>query len=708
MAIHRRPTRVQAPAQPNTYQQADAIVATITDVAIGDRPVLSLTVVDEQGIAITGLQSSNLRFTIAKLLPGDNGSASAWQSYINRTKRPAITPENPSAIQATSESGGKLTDHGNGTYTYTFVTDIRSVTQPVSVPYEPLRTHRVAIQFSGGPVANPIFDWVPETGVTTNLSRRDIVATESCNSCHDPLALHGGGRIEVKYCVTCHNPGTVEPNSGTEMDFTVLIHKIHRGSGLPSVQAGGEYVVYGFGDSRHDYSHVKFPQDITNCTKCHAGTSTAGTASIAPATLITNQGDNWAQVPTMAACGSCHDDVGFEQHFGGQADDSGCQSCHSVTGAAGSIEHSHQNSILTAMTEFRVDILSVTNAAPGEKPGITFSVTNPKDKTAYNIFSDPKWSGARLVAGMAFSSSDFTNTGNGEVQPVYSQTNLLTASVANGDGTYSAILATPVPDGTKAPGRAATGSGMVTIEARARKDIGEDGRTNIQNIPVTQPHRFFSIDEPNGVVRPRRQVVSIDKCNNCHAVKSNHGGNRTNNPIACAGCHNPRNTDRSVRAIAVTPPSDGKQEESLDFKVMIHGIHASGYRQKPLQVVGFRGLSTHVFDDKEVQYPGKISNCSTCHIGNTYQLPLATSVLATTIDSGNNLSDPADDKMITPAAAVCSSCHDTSLARAHMEQNGGDFTATRSSIAAGVSTETCSVCHGPDRQASVLSVHRLE
>lgn len=141
---------------------------------------------------------------------------------------------------------------------------------------------------------------------------------------------------------------------------------------------------------------------------------------------------------------------------------------------------------------------------------------------------------------------------------------------------------------------------------------------------------------------------------------------------------------------------------------MIHGVHASGFRENPLQVVGFGGFNTHVFDENEVHFPGRLSNCRTCHEEGTWRLPLADSVLATTIDTGLDILDPGDDLMITPMASVCSSCHDTNLAKGHMEQNGADFTATAASIASGASTEACAICHGEGRTADIDVMHDLD
>ena len=669
------PTALAPPEQPNYYAESLSAIAVITNVTIASAPVVDFTLVDEDGIALTGLTSGNVRLHIAKLIPASNGDSSYWQSYINRSKTPNVNPENAPAIQATSERGGSLVDHGDGTYTYTFVNDIANITAPMAVAYEPDLTHRVGMQFSGGPPLNPTFDWVPASGATSGIETREVVAIETCNTCHNPLRMHGGGRFDTKLCVMCHNPGTTEPNSLESVDFSVMVHRIHRGADLPSVEAGGEFVIYGYRDSRHDYSEVIFPQDVNNCAKCHTGSATSDAAVVAP--VVTNHGDNWVEVPTMEACGSCHDDVDFTTHEGGQADNSGCQSCHNVSGIAGSVADVHRNKALEASSQYAIAVSSITNTAPGEFPVITFSVINPENNDApYDILADPVWTSGRLRAALSWSTDDFTNTGASEDgKPFYARTDALINSVDNGDGTYTLTSEVAIPDGSAAPFRRASGSGMLTFEGRANT---ADGRVLLFNDPT-----YFSIDEASGQATARRQVVSVENCNQCHAQLNYHGGTRTNPEAQCQACHTPR--------IATD------EGEPIDFKRMIHGIHGAGFREEALIIRG------DPFDTSVVHFPGEISDCHTCHVNDSFTVPLANNVLASTWDMGSDLADPSDDVMITRTAAVCSSCHDSSVAQSHMTQNGGDFEATEASSA--VDTETCEICHGPGRIADVQSVH---
>jgi len=202
------------------------------------------------------------------------------------------------------------------------------------VDYDPGLTHRVAAFIGGFEVdafnrtvaANAWYDFVPD-GSPLRVTR-DIVTVESCNNCHERLAMHGGSRVETHLCVTCHNPGTLDANSGRSNDFKQMVHKIHRGATLPSVATAN--IPYFLRNSDgFDWSGVKFPQavheggagsfGIDNCLKCHMGAdSKAAVLKLAQndaavvdrlkLAKVTRDGDLWRQ-RSVEACSSCHDDV---------------------------------------------------------------------------------------------------------------------------------------------------------------------------------------------------------------------------------------------------------------------------------------------------------------------------------------------------------------------------------------------------------------
>jgi OmcA/MtrC family decaheme c-type cytochrome len=563
----------------------------------------------------------------------------------------------------------------------------------------------VAIQFDNAKVAlNPTYDFQPATGAVDQIVRGQVAATASCNQCHGALALHGGGRIEVDYCVTCHNPGSSDANSGNSVAFSEMIHKIHRGADLPSVRAGGSYGIYGFNDSLQDYSAIRYPQDIRHCTECHAGSGTEDGRSVA-----TSQGDNWSEFPTRRACGACHDDVDFGAHFGGQPDDSDCRSCHSLGGAAGSVAAVHAIPTEVAARQFAYEIVDISATAAGASPIVDFRIVDPTNGNApYDIKTHPAFTqgggASRLAVTLAWSTTDYTNTRPGATSASTVSINALTQSIALDNNVFRVVSTVPIPDGLLAPFVAATGSGAATLEGHPALDVDSDA-PGVETIPVRNAVRYFSIDEPTGVAVPRRQVVEIARCNVCHAQLALHGDNRTDNIDGCVTCHNPRNTDRGVRDIAVTVPSDGKQEESLDFKTMIHGIHAAAERQSPLQIVGFGGFTTHVYDSTTVHYPGRLADCATCHTGDSFALPLNVGVLGTTTDTGSDRNDPTDDEVSSPMSAVCASCHDNAAAKGHMVSNGGDFATTQAFLDSGVTAEGCVTCHGSGAVVDVAVAH---
>ena len=702
------------PTQPtpiSPYAEAEVLLAAITNVTLddNDQAVVEFQLTDGNGTAIIDLEVDNIRFVISKLQSSALGNLTGtWQSYVNRIEEAgSVGPGTEDRLQATYERNEDgFTNNGDGTYRYHYITSLTDLdqgildqadTEGLDLSYEPDRTHRVAIQFDDAPgKANPNYDWVPATGSTTGIFSMDIAATDNCNRCHDPLAIHGGGRIEVKYCVTCHNAGSTDANSTNTVDMKVMIHKIHAGANLPSVQDGGEYAIWGFRDSKHDYSNLHYPQDIRNCVNCHVGTGTVGDREDL---VLTSQGDNWSEVASAAACGSCHDDqLGPDDHIGSKEDDSGCASCHSEGGRAGSIADSHRILTAEAGERFAAEILMITNTAPGEFPQVQYKIVDPtNDDTPYDLQNDPVWtatdSGAsRLAIDLAWDTVDYTNTGNGQDEASAVSLDALQGT-PNGDGSYTVESELAIPDGSLHPGIAATGSGVATVEGHPAVNFGSEEEPDVQRISFTNTHEFFSIDEADGQPNDRRDVADLEGCLTCHSQLSLHGNNRTDDLQVCVACHNPRNTDRQVREVAASPPTDGKDEESIDFKTMVHGIHAAGMRENALQVVGFRGFTTYVYDEEAVHYPGNLANCTTCHTEEGFQLPLAPGVLGTTVDTGEDHTSPVDDLVTTPITAVCSSCHDGGESASHMTSNGGNFSTTQAAIDSGEVFEDCNSCH---------------
>ena len=175
---------------------------------------------------------------IAAYIPKDQ------QQYVDYITRSATGAVSGTVKQAAAESNGVFTPAGDG-YRYVFSTHAPS-------GFDQTATHTIGIYASrdftefdlGTNYASTTFNFVPDGSAVTQV--RDVIRTQSCNRCHDQLSAHGGSRRGIEMCVLCHTPQTTDPDSGNTVDLPVMVHKIHMGSELPSVQGGKPYQIIGF------------------------------------------------------------------------------------------------------------------------------------------------------------------------------------------------------------------------------------------------------------------------------------------------------------------------------------------------------------------------------------------------------------------------------------------------------------------------------
>jgi len=319
---------------------------------------------------------------------------------------------------------------------------------------------------------------------------------------------------------------------------------------------------------------------------------------------------------------------------------------------------------------------------------------------------------ASLRVDVAFSTRpDFTNTGSGSAtattgapaQPISIDVKANGVPDPEFPGAFKATATVAIP-------AAATGSGSAILEGRpnVRIDTNRDGVLETVAVPVVASGKAFAITDATPVAY--RQVVDIAKCNDCHKQLSLHGENRSGNAELCATCHNPNATDINRRVAGsnceiVTGTLD---DQSIDFKFMVHAIHAGAIAN--YTVCGFGNTG---YDFSQVTYPGKLNNCEGCHLPDTYYPPDAATALATTIDAAPaanpDRSTPLGDTAVSPATTVCSTCHTSVAARNHMLTSGGSVNAIKDadSRISGAPVEDCGTCHGPGRSADVKTVHGI-
>lgn len=707
----------------------------------------------------------------------------------------------------TAAGYGTLVENGLGAgdYTYTFPTASTTI-GPVAVAYDPARlseTHVVWIQASRQTdlvytinastfaADNQPYYFIP-SGAGAPPQPRELVSQAKCNACHAKFkaettasaAFHGGGRVDAGMCNVCHNPART---SNPLADSSSFIHRIHNGQ-----QVATANLFHGIA--------ATYPRDIRACGACHDGAA---------------QGAQAFSNPTARACQGCHDYVSFTgaaaiscgtggglvrgpdgkplpcNHAGGVQPDSSCLLCHGP-GASFETAKYHKpvappdpnNGWLAGGTNFNTnaafvaagghvpqgatvitfDVKSVDAVADAvtpsiKRPQITFKLKNDGTDVVFQAYVAgavtelmPNFVGSPSVY-FAFavpqdgnpSPSDFNASASGYLKKVWDGT-----ATGTGAGTLTGpdILGyyTVTLTGVQIPSTATLLTGGVGYNY-SLSSAPPLVQTNVPGYPWTpnepadgKAQGGLSVPSPN-VWRVatgftgRRAIVDNAKCQSCHGtlgVTPNfHAGQRNDGPT-CSFCHNPNRTSAGW---------------SASSKFFIHAIHAGRKR-----TVNFTWHATQVgpgYD--EIEFPGTLNTCTTCHVPNTYDFTSAANLAAvagmelTTVATGTYNADPMVNStyytvspyvvadgitsygtgfsfnagtavtteaagttlVISPITAACVSCHDSTIAIDHMRSSGGRFYATRSGVLApGASQEQCLLCHGPGRTAAIGEVHQ--
>lgn len=686
------------------------------------RPVVTFRLTDDKGNPI-GTDDVSMNWIISRIERG----RSEYFDYITRVQTSPTTGQ--SAVQANSESSleGSFQNLGNGLFTYTF-----NFVLPEN--FDSNITHTVGVYAtkdigSKTYVSNATFNFVPAGGQVSTV--RDIVRAETCNTCHDPLAIHGGSRRDPKLCILCHTTEIVDPASGeiveqldpgtgNNIGFEIMIHKIHYAEELSSVQAGIPYEFEAFMDRVVDFSNVVFPQDARNCTKCHTG----GT-----------QSDNFKTDPSRAVCGSCHDDVNFESgenHGGGiQLSDNNCSGCH-LPSTDDEFDLSVVGSHTIPLKSVQVpgvnfNIIKVESAetgnsrvARGEHLKVTFKITND----AGEGISPSDLNSLRFTLSGSttdYSIQDYND--DGEKTPgeeYFLQEDVGEDSVPDGPGNFLYTFVASVPPnaiGTYTVGIEGYKCATVQGASQRRGGINCDGTLDPNGNGQEDPGEVFNqvrdagqnvvFDFPvtDGDSLPRRMVVENALCSNCHGVFSKDfsvHGNIRNNTEYCVLCHNPSADDIETRPI----PAAGETAHttSINFRVMLHKIHTGeNLTKKPYIIFGFRGSLN---DFSEVLFPGDTGNCEACHLHGTQILNPGQGILGEGILASTEREFIGEDKTITktfltsPIISVCTSCHDN----LGVNEAGNSLTG-ENHLGGPQSESACIDCHIAGEPLGVEEVH---
>ena len=674
---------------------------------------VAFTLKDQNGKALdrTGNLTDGkvtVSFVLAQLAQNADGTAGQYTAYTKRNAS-AVSPYPANTVtQATTEgveANFETVDVTAGTYNYTFTAPLTG--------YDAASTQTVLAVAARTVDGVQAFD--RDISHVGSLRREEVTDT-SCGSCHGSFKMHGGRYTKPEQCILCHTPQSTDPETNNTVDFKVMIHKIHRGEGLPShvANATNKYTIVGYGPTVMDFSTVAFPgfttsidQNIARCTACHAGA--------AP--------DRWAQAPSQAACTSCHDTTVFTpnavapliSHQGGTdptlVNDSTCIVCHGQTSGIAPIPAKHYaGTILDPATpDLVLAIQSVTNTAPGQLPTIRMRATvggTPRDIIAAPLTS--------LTATLAGPTTDFAEFWQARVQGSGAVGTLVAVDAANGifDYTFPATTNPASPPCTQSTVKrdcqipaTATGSYQAGLEATVTVGTAPRGA-------ALSPTLAFAVTD--ATVVPRRAIVSNTNCNGCHFDLSFHGGGRKGADY-CVMCHNPNNAnDERISRVEGTTVF----AESVDFRVMIHKIHM-GEELSQAYILGGNPAPTVAnplgapTSFNELRYPRARTECQSCHVGTTWQLPMqkstrylpSTTVELTCTEPAGNDADTyctapywniTKTNLIAPTTSVCTSCHDAPYTAAH---------AVLNTTSGGV--EACMTCHGPGKDFEVAKYHGM-
>jgi OmcA/MtrC family decaheme c-type cytochrome len=603
---------------------------------------------------------------------------------------------------------------------------------------------------------------------------RRVVDRASCNECHQNFAQHGGNRVDPQYCVMCHNPGSADFETGNPIDFKLMVHKFHMGKRLTQDYAVRSAVARK--DTAGVITGVLYPQDQRNCVKCHDGSPAATHRTAQGDNWKGKPSKNacWACHDDYKAAGSrwqtAHAPYASLLRPGvanpDATPDGVCQSCHNDAGGgvAKTIAKAHEMTEGVKGGSYQYNIWGITKN-PDNTVSVEYSVSNPQTGVDYDLL-DPQYqytvvntAGTTTTKTFRFgalnmlfgwNTRDYANDGaigrawgsSCTVAPTATPTCDATTGMPKAGSAGPIARGQPVAinalfdssvqrlgssnrfklTSTVLPPAA---SGTLAVAFQGRVSEWKDANSSWA-IPVQNVVRYFAM---SGVVQERRQVVSADKCNACHGRNlaftnvttfqpglGGHGGSRTD-PEVCVICHNGNNP---LKGTVVAGGAVTQYAESADFKRMIHRMHAEQGGNYP--VWPRSQVST---DMGSLMYAG-LGNCEACHVNGSYkqdQSVLGTSVTFAVDTSANSTNAPVtdtnalDNLVISPKASVCSSCHDSNGAKAHMYSVGGAVlssgtaggalfgSVTQAGLAAGQVFEQCDGCHLPGAMKPVDTEH---
>jgi OmcA/MtrC family decaheme c-type cytochrome len=260
----------------------------VTNLAAGAAPSVRFRLTDDAGNAVDPARLDSLEITFSGPVPDNTWTVTASSQQARaHADGDALVVDLASTLPADATGTVAI---GMAAYRY--------------LPYGAARADSIGREAADNPVIYRALDG--GTPVAANID----VDRANCNHCHADLAAHGGSRRNIEYCQECHTQTATDvarrpadQGPPASITFGPMIHRIHAGARLVNPP-----IIYGFGNSRNDFSGVVFPGRLNDCQACHSGTA-------------------WKEKPSAKLCTACHDEPDAKAHAELQTTAEGVESC---------------------------------------------------------------------------------------------------------------------------------------------------------------------------------------------------------------------------------------------------------------------------------------------------------------------------------------------------------------------------------------------
>ncbi|WP_269764036.1 OmcA/MtrC family decaheme c-type cytochrome [Shewanella benthica] len=448
-----------------------------------------------------------------------------------------------------------MVDHKDGTYTYTFDTNLTTTVDAAGVVFDPALTQRIAIEMqfeyaSGHELAeNAHYDWIPSTNGAEGVETRELVTLETCYTCHQPdsLKAHGGRRLDLENCQSCHNGIVSDPN-GVSVELGHMIHAIHMGPEREGKDAEGNvvpmpYTILGYGNREHAFDYPAFPtKPFMDCAVCHVQDEELADK------------DLWLANANANACTGCHTDSPA-QHKSDKNPQLVCTDCHSAAvhsdhkkpyEAAKDYDVTVSNVEINAnnLLEFDVQITAADGVVVTDEEIYQQGYSNPYMVVSWDIEKDYPEQAEQPTVGMTSVGTIYDHRRfslKGDDSTTYDD-GVFHVTTSKNKYKDEVIYKTYVLD---LPTDINTRSLEILPVVKVCFDEGADKRVKCTAdgaYPAYLQADAYraALGDAEAVVGERRPIVDDAKCQSCHSFEFYHDSNGVN----CMACHT---NDKSLK-----------------------------------------------------------------------------------------------------------------------------------------------------------------